>query len=170
MLLYDRDYRNSRRRIVAGGTRIEGLPNCRVVHFASFVLYIMSKEVDVNNVFEKLLMSEDLSARIDYKKGYKVGKRNLLQGYHLGYHKTCSVATQLGYYKGELLKIPSRSALLKVDLQKKNLLSNIYNFPAFNDSSNEIEKSFDNIKFNFNKFCSMTKSDVGSTEKNKLDF
>ncbi|XP_051171074.1 uncharacterized protein LOC127287957 [Leptopilina boulardi] len=130
----------------------------------------MSKEPDVNNVFENLLMTENLAAESNYEEGYKKGKNNLLQGYHLGYHKTSSVATQLGFFKGELMKSHSQSTLLKVDLQKENLLSNINNFSVYNNSSTEIIKSFENIKFNFNKFCSMTKSNLASFEEDKLNF
>lgn len=130
----------------------------------------MSTELDVNNVFEELLMSENLAATNNYEEGYKVGKNNLMQGYHLGYHKTSVIAAQLGFFKGELMKSHTQSELLKAGLQKENLLSSIDNFPDHNSSSTEILKSFENIKLNFNKYCSITKNSLTSFEKDKLNF
>ena len=130
----------------------------------------MSEEIDVNKAFENLLLAEDIAEKCGYEEGYKVGQNKSLQGYHLGYHRAAVVAAQLGYYKGILAKNRRKYLSPKIQQQEQRLLEDIRNFPVYNNSSVEILNYFDNIKLNFNKFCSIAKIICTYSELDKLDF
>lgn len=45
------------------------------------------EDVDINKKFEDLLFAEENAQYIGYKEGFEVGKKQLVNGFHFGYHK-----------------------------------------------------------------------------------
>ncbi|XP_076166680.1 uncharacterized protein LOC143146349 [Ptiloglossa arizonensis] len=130
------------------------------------------EDVDVNKEFENLLFAEENAQNLGYEEGYEAGKKQLIKGYHLGYHRASLLGAQLGYYSGILEQYLSKN---KTNSDKavtiaKELLHNIYSFPRHNDDTLDILKLMDDIKFKYAKFCSLTKLCPLYPEMDKLDF
>lgn len=129
-----------------------------------------SKSSDINRVFENLLLAENLAEEAAYEEGYAAGKNQMLEGYHLGYHRASSLAAQLGYYYGVLIYIQQTSKVQKILEQSSKLSQDIQKFPTDNDDATDIFDKFESIKLNFKKICSQAKIDSTYPEANKLDF
>lgn len=130
------------------------------------------EQVDVNEEFTNLLFAEENAQHIGYTEGYEIGKKQLTDGFHLGYHRASLLAAQLGYYSGILEQYLNTN---KCNSEKsiqiaQELLQDIYNFPKFNDKATDISKAIDNIKFKYAKFCSLAKICSLYPEADKLDF
>ncbi|XP_015108395.1 protein LTO1 homolog [Diachasma alloeum] len=126
---------------------------------------------DINEIFENLLLAEEIAEQSGYEEGYNAGKNQSLKGYHLGYHRGSELAAKLGYYSGiaeHCLK--SSIHLPKVIEQAKKLLEAIQQFPTSNDETVDIIKNSEEIKFKFIKLCSLAKIDSTYSEADKLDF
>ena len=129
-----------------------------------------SKDADVNEVFEKILLAEDLAEKAAYEEGFTAGKNQMLEGFHLGYHRASSVAAQLGYYFGVLIFIEQNFNIPKILEQTRKLIEDIQKFPTDNDDAVDIFEKFDSIRLNFKKVCSLAKIDATYPEANKLEF
>ncbi|XP_076241753.1 uncharacterized protein LOC143183868 [Calliopsis andreniformis] len=130
------------------------------------------EDVDVNKEFESLLFAEESAQSLGYKEGYEIGKKQLRNGFHLGYHRASLLGAQLGYYCGivEQYIHTNKSDSEKGVTIAKELLQDIYNFPRHNDETIDILKNMDDIKFKYAKFCSLTKTCPLYPEADKLDF
>ncbi|CAL7938313.1 unnamed protein product [Xylocopa violacea] len=129
-------------------------------------------EKDINKKFEDLLFAEENARSVGYEEGFEVGKRQLVDGYHLGYHRASLLAAQLGYYCGILeqyLNANECNSEKGVNIAKE-LLQDIHNFPICNDETVDILKTVDDIKFKYAKFCSITKISSSYPEADKFDF
>ncbi|XP_058799406.1 uncharacterized protein LOC131668929 [Phymastichus coffea] len=129
-----------------------------------------SSDVDINEAFENLLLAENLSEQAAYEEGFQTGKNQLVDGYHLGYHRASSLAALLGYYFGVLICIQHFCKVPKILEKSRALMQKIQIFPLDNNNTVDIFDDFDNIKLNFKKICSLAKIEISSPESNKLDF
>lgn len=129
-------------------------------------------DVDINQQFEDLLLAEENAQCVGYDEGYEVGKGQLVNGFHLGYHRASLLGAQLGYYCGILEQYLSENkrSTEKGVCMATELLQEISSFPKFNDETVDVYKAIDNIKFKYAKFCSITKVYLLYPEANKLDF
>ncbi|KAK9301197.1 hypothetical protein QLX08_006293 [Tetragonisca angustula] len=130
------------------------------------------EDIDINKKFEDLLFAEENAQDIGYKEGLEVGKKQLVNGFHFGYHRGSSLGAQLGYYSGILERYLSTNECNTekgVSIARK-LLQNIYNFPKFNDETVDMLKTIDNIKFQYAKFCALAKICSSYPETDKLNF
>ena len=130
------------------------------------------EDIDVNKEFENLLFAEENAQNLGYEEGYETGRKRLVNGYHLGYHRASVLGAQLGYYCGILEQYLSTSEANSgkaVDVAKA-LLRDIHSFPRCNNETVDIEKRMDDIKFKYAKFCSLTKTCPSYPEAEKLDF
>ncbi|XP_017889581.1 uncharacterized protein LOC108630673 [Ceratina calcarata] len=130
------------------------------------------EDTDINKKFEDLLFAEEQAQRGGYEEGFKVGKEQLVNGFHLGYHRASLIGAQLGYYCGTLEQYLYGN---KCNSEKcvhiaKQLLQDIHSFPKFNDDTVDILKAMDDIKFKYAKFCSLVKICPSYPEAEKLDF
>ncbi|CAB0033002.1 unnamed protein product [Trichogramma brassicae] len=125
---------------------------------------------DVNDVFSDLLMSENLAEDQAYEKGYEVGKNQMVDGYHLGYHGASSAAAELGYYYGVLIFIRKNCNNSKVIESTNILMKRLENFPTDNNESVDIGTELETIGLNFKKICSLAKVDSRYPETNKTEF
>ncbi|XP_057322278.1 uncharacterized protein LOC130665747 [Microplitis mediator] len=127
--------------------------------------------IDVNEVFENLLLAEDIAEKTGFEKGVEAGKSQLLKGYHLGYHRASVLAAQLGYYSGIVeYCLNEKSLSSKAIEQAKKLKDEIKQFPKTNDETFDIIKHSEDIKFKFTKLCSLAKINAAYPEAEKLDF
>ncbi|XP_074093585.1 uncharacterized protein LOC141523912 [Cotesia typhae] len=127
--------------------------------------------VDVNEVFENLLLAEDIAEKSGFYEGVEAGKNQLLKGYHLGYHRASVLAAQLGYYSGVIeYCLHEKNFSAKVLGQAKKLKDEIRKFPKDNDETFDIEQGLENIKVKFTKLCSLAKINSAYPEAEKLDF
>lgn len=130
------------------------------------------EDIDINKAFEDLLFVEENAQSVGYEEGFEVGKEQLVDGFHFGYHKGSLLGAQLGYYCGVLEQYLTTN---KCNSEKavsiaKTLLQDIYNFPKFNDENVDILKIADNIKFKYAKFCVLAKISSSFPEVDKLNF
>lgn len=130
------------------------------------------EDVDVNKEFENLLFAEENAQNLGYEEGYETGKKQLVNGFHLGYHRASLLGAQLGYYSGILEQYlhANKPHSEKGVTVAKELLQDIYSFPRHNNETVDIQKSMDDIKFKYAKFCSLTKMSALYPEADKLDF
>ncbi|XP_012283220.1 uncharacterized protein LOC105701229 [Orussus abietinus] len=129
------------------------------------------EDIDINEAFDNLLFAEDIAERSGYEEGYKVGRVRIIDGYHLGYHRGSTLAAQLGYYSGIIeLCLLTKHLPDKVTCLAKKLLEEINNFPKFNSDTLDILNIFENIKFQYIKFCSLAKINATYPDTDKLDF
>ncbi|KAH0560598.1 uncharacterized protein LOC123264867 isoform X1 [Cotesia glomerata] len=127
--------------------------------------------VDVNEVFENLLLAEDIAEKSGFDEGVEAGKNQLLKGYHLGYHRASVLAAQLGYYSGVIeFCLHEKNFSPKVLEQAKKLKDEIRKFPKDNDETFDMEQGLKNIKVKFTKLCSLAKINSAYPEAEKLDF
>lgn len=130
------------------------------------------EDIDVNKKFEDILFAEENAQYIGYKQGFEVGKKQLVNGFHLGYHRASLLGAQLGYYSGILEQYLNAN---KCNSEKgvciaKELLQDIYNFPKFNDDTVDVSNALDNIKSKYAKFCALIKICSSYPETDKLEF
>ncbi|XP_011313341.1 protein ORAOV1 homolog [Fopius arisanus] len=126
---------------------------------------------DINEIFENLLLSEEIAEQSGFQEGYNDGKNQSLKGYHLGYHRGSELAAKLGYYSGIAQHCLNSSIYLpKVTEHAKKLLEAIELFPLTNDETVDIINKSEEIKFKFIKLCSLAKIDSTYPEADKLDF
>lgn len=132
----------------------------------------VKEDIDINKKFEDLLFVEENAQSVGYEEGFEVGKKQLENGFHVGYHRGSLIGAQLGYYSGilEQYLTTNRCNSEKAVSIAKTLLQDIYNFPKFNDETVDILKIVDNIKFKYAKFCALTKISSSYPEVDKLDF
>ncbi|XP_063992520.1 protein LTO1 homolog [Diachasmimorpha longicaudata] len=126
---------------------------------------------DINEIFDNLLLAEEIAEQSGYEEGYSAGKKQSLKGYHLGYHRGSELAAKLGYYSGIAEHCLNSSIHpAKVTEQAKKLLEAIEQFPITNDETVDIIKNSEDIKFKFIKLCSLAKIDSTYPEADKLEF
>ncbi|KOC59175.1 hypothetical protein WH47_11251 [Habropoda laboriosa] len=133
------------------------------------------EDTDINKKFEDLLFVEESAKHVGYEEGYEEGiiaKQQWVDGFHLGHHRASLLAAQLGYYCGILEQYLSTN---KCNSEKgvciaKELIEQLNNFPRYNDTTIDILKTVDDIKFKYAKFCSLTKICSSYPEMDKLDF
>ncbi|CAK9796283.1 hypothetical protein ANTPLA_LOCUS724 [Anthophora plagiata] len=133
------------------------------------------EDTDINKKFEEILFVEENAQHTGYEEGFEEGivaKNQWIDGFHFGFHRASFLGAQLGYYCGTLEQYLSSN---KCNSEKaisiaKELLQQINNFPKCNDTTIEIAKTIDDIKFKYAKFCSLTKICSLYPEADKLDF
>ncbi|KAJ8681937.1 hypothetical protein QAD02_017729 [Eretmocerus hayati] len=128
------------------------------------------QEIDINEAFDNLLLAEDLAERAGYKEGFEAGKNQMIEGYHLGYHRATLIGSQLGYYFGVLTYLQQTSRAPKVLELSKQLIKDVEQFPVHNDESLDIFEKFDSITISFRKLCSVAKIDAKYSDGNRLEF
>lgn len=126
---------------------------------------------DINEIFENLLLAEEIAEQSGYEEGYSTGKSQSLKGYHLGYHRGSELAARLGYYSGIAEHcLNSGTYSQKITVYAKKLIEAIQEFPKTNDETVDIIKISEDIKFKFIRLCSLAKIDSAYPEADKLEF
>lgn len=127
---------------------------------------------NINDVFDDLLFAEEIAQKKGYEEGYLVGKKELFEGYHLGYHKASAVSSQLGFFNGILegyLLTHHENVSSKIKILAEQIIQDIKQFPQENSIANRNE-NFQDIKSKYLMFCSLSKIHVVHAQTNKLDF
>ncbi|XP_015523773.2 uncharacterized protein LOC107227210 [Neodiprion lecontei] len=130
-----------------------------------------NEDVDINEAFDDILFGEEIGEKTGFAEGYKDGRTQLSEPYHLGYHRASQVAAQLGFYSG-VLEYNLKANLFPekvIDLANK-LQGDIENFPKHNSDSIDILKLLEDIKLKYSRICSLAKIKFTYPEQEKLDF
>ncbi|XP_066152358.1 protein LTO1 homolog [Euwallacea fornicatus] len=120
------------------------------------------KEVDINEVFEDILFSEEKIIEHAYQQGYQIGTtEDSIEGYHLGYHRGAELGSELGYYEAfaqhyieyaENLKIPSKS------LKTLNVLKQgCEEFPHTNSEDIDLLEAIEKLRVLYKKIAAQLK-------------
>lgn len=129
------------------------------------------EKVDINEAFERLLFAEELAEEVGFKEGYQAGTKQIIKGYHLGYHRASLFAARLGYYYGILQYCLNNNEFSeKAKRQVTKLQKDLENFPHGNDDSIDILSKVEDIKFKYKQLCSLAKIDSTYPEDDKLDY
>lgn len=113
-------------------------------------------EIDINDVFEQIALTEETLCEQGYQEGFVNGEAATNpEGYHLGYHRGAELAAELGYYLGLL------SAYRKCIVEKSDKLQNTFhelfrqidNFPRVNDEHTDIFATINRIRADFKRTC-----------------
>ncbi|XP_053683448.1 protein LTO1 homolog [Sabethes cyaneus] len=119
-----------------------------------------SAEVDINDVFEDLLLSEERVAEQSFKEGVEVGSaEGNVEAYHFGYHRGAEVGAELGFYYGVICgqEDDSREVSAKASALLKELKTEIDQFPTFNDLEVDILERLLLIRNKYKKLCALLK-------------
>lgn len=135
-------------------------------------------EVDINEVFDNILFSEEHYSEEGFKEGYNKGLIDGEEdGHHLGYHRGAELGAELGYYKGVFEAClalnknkPARCLPEKTVAVLTKVLDLIEQFPNTNSSDIDIIELRDNIRARYKKGCSLMKIDSNYPESTKLSF
>ncbi|XP_012268817.2 uncharacterized protein LOC105693454 [Athalia rosae] len=132
---------------------------------------VSKEDLDVNEVFDHILFGEEIAEKAGFEEGYKVGRTQLLEPYHLGYHRASQVAAELGYYSGVLeYNLKTNSFPEKAASLAKKLRMDIDNFPRHNSQEIDILKLLEDIKLKYSRICSLAKIKSTYPEMDKLNF
>ncbi|KAG5676348.1 hypothetical protein PVAND_006190 [Polypedilum vanderplanki] len=129
--------------------------------------------MDINDVFEQILLSEERIAEESYKQGFEKGvSEGNLEAYHIGFHRGAEIGAELGFYLGVLEnhKIPA-----PIDEKVTHLISQlksiIEQFPRVNCDSFDLFESLNTIRAQFKKLTALLKiTNLSYPEKSKLTF
>lgn len=144
--------------------------------------------MDINEVFDSILLSEERISEEGYKKGLQAGvSEGNLEAYHLGkhprsqenlskrlllgFHRGAEIGAELGFYLGVLenSKIPS-PINEKVSHLITQLKSIIESFPKVNCDTVDLFDSLNTIRTQFKKLTSLLKIKVSYPERSQLSF
>ncbi|XP_066257172.1 protein LTO1 homolog [Euwallacea similis] len=120
------------------------------------------KEVDINEVFEDILFSEEKVIEDAYQHGYQIGtSEDSIEGYHLGYHRGAEFGSELGYYEAlaqyyienaENLRIPSK--ILK---PLNALKEGCDEFPHTNSEETDLFEAIEKLRVLYKKIAAQLK-------------
>ncbi|CAO1372439.1 unnamed protein product [Diamesa hyperborea] len=129
-------------------------------------------DININTVFENILLSEERIAEEGYKLGFDKGvQEGNLSAYHLGFHRGAEIGAELGFYLGVLIhsNIPS-----PINKKVTNLISQLKSiieaFPKLNVETLDLFDSLNTIRTQFKKLTSLLKIKVTYPEKSLLSF
>lgn len=132
-------------------------------------------EVDINDVFDDLLLVEERLSEESYQRGLEAGaKQGNVDAYHFGYHRGAEIGAELGFYYGVICaqeggfeggETPSKGELLLRELKKE-----IEEFPTFNDLEVDLLERLLKLRNKYKKLCVLLKISAKYTKPNELSF
>lgn len=150
-------------------------------------------DININTVFENILLSEERIAEEGYKLGFDKGvQEGNLSAYHLGefvflfqltnqlndvcyvfsgFHRGAEIGAELGFYLGVLIhsNIPS-----PINKKVANLITQLKSiieaFPKLNVETLDLFEALNTIRTQFKKLTSLLKIKVTYPEKSLLSF
>lgn len=116
-----------------------------------------SKNCDINDVFDNIVLCEESLSREGYEEGYRVGSLNgEREGYHLGYHRGAEVGSLVGYYRG-FVRVLSKESESKVRNNVLKLKALLDEFPSDNNEDADIVALLDSLKGLYKIICTQLK-------------
>uniref|UniRef100_A0A8D8FGH8 Oral cancer-overexpressed protein 1 homolog n=1 Tax=Culex pipiens TaxID=7175 RepID=A0A8D8FGH8_CULPI len=131
-------------------------------------------DVDINDVFDNLLLAEEHLAEAGYQRGLAQGVREgNVDAYHFGYHRGAEVGAELGFYYGVICG--QEGALKEGGSSKgesllKELKREIEEFPKFNDLEADIVEGLVKLRAKYKKLCALLKISAKYARPNELSF
>lgn len=131
------------------------------------------ENLDINDVFEDIFLSENRISEEAYKEGFEKGKQEgHPEAFHLGYHRGAELGAELGFYHGVL-----KTYLQQHEQSTNKHITNIHhvinlieNFPKTNEEHFDILGQTETIRAQYKKICSLLKIDGKFTENKNLSF
>lgn len=131
-------------------------------------------DVDINDVFDNLLLAEEHLAEAGYQRGLAQGVREgNVDAYHFGYHRGAEVGAELGFYYGVICGQESASkegGSSKGKSLLKELKREIEEFPKFNDLEADIVEGLVKLRAKYKKLCALLKISAKYARPNELSF
>lgn len=134
-------------------------------------------EVDINDVFDDLLLVEERLSEESYQRGLQVGaEQGNVDAYHFGYHRGAEIGAELGFYYGVLCALEggcrkrSEETPTKGDILLTELKGEIDEFPKFNDLEVDLLERLMKIRNKYKKLCSLLKVSAKYPKPNELSF
>lgn len=135
-------------------------------------------EVDINDVFDDLLLVEERLSEESYQHGLQEGaEQGNVDAYHFGYHRGAEIGAELGFYYGVLCAQQNsaqtetkdtpltKGAILLTELKKE-----IEEFPTFNDLEVDLLERLVKLRNKYKKLCSLLKISAKYPKPNELSF
>ncbi|XP_065081601.1 protein LTO1 homolog [Ochlerotatus camptorhynchus] len=135
-------------------------------------------EVDINDVFDDLLLVEERLSEESYQRGLQVGaEQGNVDAYHFGYHRGAEIGAELGFYYGVLCAqenstgkgteetTPTKGYILLTELKKE-----IEEFPTFNDLEVDLLERLVKLRNKYKKLCVLLKISAKYPKPNELSF
>ncbi|XP_026473674.1 oral cancer-overexpressed protein 1-like [Ctenocephalides felis] len=143
-----------------------------------FDKYVHTKrEMDINDVFDNLLMCEDTSYQKGYKDGVEKGKSDgNLEGFHLGYHRGAEYGAELGFMYSvikSLIGLKDQNMLQcseKACHSLQETVKLIKEFPQTNVDNIDLEASLRCIRSSYKKSLSYLKIKCDYPDKDLINF
>ncbi|XP_055597919.1 protein LTO1 homolog [Uranotaenia lowii] len=127
-------------------------------------------EVDINDVFDDLLLTEERLAEESYEQGKEIGsQQGNVEAYHFGYHRGAEVGAELGFYYG-VIKGLGEIVVPKAKSLAEEILKDIEEFPRFNDLEQDIVERLVKIRNRYKKLCALLKISAKFNKGNELSF
>ncbi|KAI5748032.1 hypothetical protein M8J77_021115 [Diaphorina citri] len=134
-------------------------------------------EPDINDIFDSIACSEEISNEQGYEEGVKKGLLDgEIDGFHLGYHKGAQLGAELGFYKGVVESYLALNVKQELILSEKiiTLLEKIKDliskFPRENTEDDDLLELTSNIRVKYKKVCSLLKIDGGYPYDNSISY
>ncbi len=131
-------------------------------------------EVDINDVFDDIVLIEEKLTAQGYSEGFKDGQSSgNSEGFHLGYHRGSELGAELGYYYGITTfylnnnRVEKDSKVAGILVTLKGLLEQ---FPQTNDENCDIFELANGIRSTFRKACTFLKISGKYPEADDLNF
>uniref|UniRef100_A0A1Q3FIZ3 Essential protein Yae1 N-terminal domain-containing protein n=1 Tax=Culex tarsalis TaxID=7177 RepID=A0A1Q3FIZ3_CULTA len=132
-------------------------------------------DVDINDVFDQLLLAEERLAEDSYRRGLAQGVREgNVDAYHFGYHRGAEVGAELGFYYGVICgqekALQESGGSSKGESLLKELKREIEEFPRFNDLEADIVEGLVRMRTKYKKLCALLKISAKYVRPNELSF
>ncbi|XP_058840745.1 protein LTO1 homolog isoform X1 [Topomyia yanbarensis] len=130
-------------------------------------------EVDINDVFEDLLLVEERLTERSYQEGLQVGSQEgNVEAYHFGYHRGAEIGAELGFYYGVLCARESSAegSSSKATALLQELKKEIEAFPKVNDLEIDILEKLLKLRNKYKKLCTLLKISAKYSRTNELSF
>lgn len=132
------------------------------------------EEVDINDVFDNLLLAEEKLAEESYQLGLATGtNEGNVEAYHFGYHRGAEIGAELGFYYGVLCAEGEQhqdGINSKAKQLLKELKQDIINFPTFNNLEVDILDKLLQIRNKYKRLCVLLKITATYSKPNELTF
>nr|XP_019537632.2 protein LTO1 homolog [Aedes albopictus] len=132
-------------------------------------------EVDINDVFDDLLLVEERLSDESYHRGLEAGaKQGNVDAYHFGYHRGAEIGAELGFYYGVVCAqegcFVEGGELSKSEVLLKELKKEIEEFPTYNDLEVDLLERLLKLRNKYKKLCVLLKISAKYTKPNELSF
>ncbi|KAH1007662.1 hypothetical protein HUJ04_004869 [Dendroctonus ponderosae] len=116
------------------------------------------QEVDINDVFDDILFSEEKVVEKGYQQGFAAGSsQDSVDGYHLGYHRGAEIGSEIGFYQAFSQHYLNENPPEKVLKNLEGLSHGCCEFPRINCESTDIFEAIEKLRGLYKKIATQLK-------------